>query len=365
MDNVLANHIFARFCLSFTNDEQSVLDVDLQIPANGITAIFGASGSGKTSLLRCIAGLTHAKDGQLVMGNEVWQNEQIFIPTHKRPLGYVFQELSLFSHLTAKGNLDYAIKRSKTKKTDDLYNQVIALMGIEPILNRYPAQLSGGERQRVAISRALLIRPQILLMDEPLASLDAARKQEILPYLEKLRANFNIPILYVSHSMEEVARLADHVILLEQGKAVVQGSISDVFSHIDLPLPVGSDANVIWQGKISQKDNEWGLSQLSFGSGNLWVADDSHKIGDDVRVRILAKDVSLALNNHEDTSILNRLKAEVYEIVPNDDKATVLVRLKIGNHYLIASLTKRSLHHLNLHIGQHLWAQIKSVALIH
>lgn len=360
--------IYTKFQLIFCDGgvKQTALDVDLHIPAKGITAIFGASGSGKTSLLRCIAGLTRAKDAKLIVGDTVWQDDKIFLPTHKRPLGYVFQESSLFNHLTAQGNLAYAAKRAGgSKKPDDLYTQVVELMGIAPILKRYPAQLSGGERQRVAIARALLIRPQILLMDEPLASLDAARKQEIMPYLEKLRTYFNIPILYVSHSMEEVARLADHVILLEQGKAVVQGRISEVFSHIDLPLPVGSDANVIWQGKITEKDNAWGLSRLVFGGENLWVADDNHEIGDDIRIRILAKDVSLSLTNHDDTSILNRLQAEIYEIIVDDEKATALVRLKIGENYLISSLTKRSLHHLNLQTRQQVWAQIKSVALIH
>lgn len=358
--------IHARFFLQHSDSSLSPfsLDVDLTIPGKGITVIFGQSGSGKTTFLRCVAGLEKAKLGHLSVNGEQWQNQSLFLPTHQRPLGYVFQESSLFAHLTGQGNLDYARKRSNVKNANVLYEQVVSLMGIEPILHRYPNQLSGGERQRIAIARALLIQPRLLLMDEPLASLDSARKQEILPYLEKLRTSFDIPILYVSHSMDEVARLADHVVLLQQGKVVAQGGINDVFSRIDLPLPIGNDASVVWQGHVVERDRQWNLARISCLGGDLWVHDVYDKIGQQVRVRILARDVSLTLACHDDSSILNRLPVEVADIEPEGNEAEALVQLHAGDGYMIARLTRRSIDHLGLTQGSKLWAQIKSVAIV-
>ena len=347
-----------------TNSSMFTLDVEVNIASKGITAIFGQSGSGKTTLLRCIAGLEQAESGHLTVNGDVWQSEKVFLPTHKRPLGYVFQESSLFAHLTGQGNLAYAIKRSDVASSKALYDQVITLMGIESILQRYPNQLSGGERQRIAIARALLIQPRLLLMDEPLASLDFARKQEILPYLEKLQSSFDIPILYVSHSMDEVARLADQVVLLQHGKVMAQGSTSEVFSRIDLPLPMGNDASVVWQGKVVERDKQWRLARVACAGGDLWVHDVNDEMGEYVRVRILARDVSLTLTYHEDSSILNRLLVKVAEIESDDNNAEALVQLRAGNDYLLAHLTRRSIDHLQLKQGSRLWAQIKSVAIV-
>lgn len=360
------SEIHARFLLQYSDSKLCPfsLDVDLTIPGRGVTAIFGQSGSGKTTFLRCIAGLEKAKLGHLSVNGEQWQNNFLFLPTHQRPLGYVFQESSLFAHLTAQGNLDYARKRSGVVNSKTLYEQVISLMGVEPILHRYPNQLSGGERQRIAIARALLIQPRLLLMDEPLASLDSARKQEILPYLEKLQTSFDIPILYVSHSMDEVARLADHVVLLQQGKVVAQGGINDVFSRIDLPLPIANDAGVVWQGHVVERDKKWNLARIACIGGDLWVHDVYDKIGQHVRVRILASDVSLTLACHEDSSILNRLSIEVADIESDENKAEALVQLRAGDGYMIARLTRRSIDHLKLERGTRLWAQIKSVAIV-
>lgn len=358
--------LHAQFQLQYPGAESSTftLDVNLALPGNGITAIFGQSGSGKTTLLRCVAGLERATRGQLVVKGETWHSDTLFLPTHQRSLGYVFQESSLFPHLTAQGNLSYAIKRSGIPNSTALYDQVIELMGIEPVLSRYPKQLSGGERQRVAIARALLIQPRLLLMDEPLASLDMARKQEILPYLERLRTAFAIPILYVSHSVDEVARLADHVVLLQQGRVVTQGKVSHVFSQINLPLPLGNDAGVVWQGEVVERNQKWHLARIACAGGDLWVRDAGDAVGKRIRVRILAKDVSLTLSCHEDSSILNRLAVTADEIATDSDPAMALVRLQSVNDHLIARLTYRSIDHLKLEQGHQLWAQIKSVAIV-
>jgi molybdate transport system ATP-binding protein len=355
--------LHARFHLQHPQS-RFALNVDLILPDSGVTAIFGESGSGKTTLLRCIAGLERAQQGHFVMKGETWQSDTIFLPTHKRSLGYVFQEPSLFPHLTAKGNLDYAIKRSGIPLPANLYDQVIDLMGIESVMANNSQQLSGGEKQRVAIARALLIQPTLLLMDEPLASLDNARKQKILPYLEKLRSTLKTPILYVSHSVEEVMRLADHIVLMQDGEVATQGQVEDVFSQLNSPLLVNNDTGVIWQGKIIEQDDKWHLSKVSCAGSDLWIRNNGDSLGKNVRVRILATDVSLTLTYHEDSSILNRLPVSVLEIVPDKDPAMALVRLQTEQNTLIARLTYRSVEHLALTEGKTLWAQIKSVALV-
>lgn len=382
------NHklIHTRFKLSNgakNAPEHVFLDVDTAIPASGITAIFGHSGSGKTSLLRCIAGLEKANNGRLIISfsdqESIWQDDGIFLPTHNRPIGYVFQEASLFPHLTAQKNLAYATKRA-IKRTDapndsEFYQRVIDVMGIESILDRYPSQLSGGECQRIAIARALLIQPRLLLMDEPLAALDHQRKQEILPYLERLHQSFDIPILYVSHSMDEVARLADHILVLDQGKVIAEGALTDVFSRIDLPQRLEEESGVILNGKIVEKDNEWQLMRIAFADSHIWIPDctepketaqpnDDETLEHAVRIRILAKDVSLSLSNHEDTSIINRILVRVVEIKSDKDKAMSLVRLRMGSEFLVAKMTKKSVYHLSLAQGMEVWAQVKSVALV-
>ncbi|WP_417357423.1 molybdenum ABC transporter ATP-binding protein [Gallaecimonas pentaromativorans] len=358
--------IEARFALGLTGKGESAfnLDVDLTLPGQGVSAIFGHSGSGKTTLLRCLAGLERAPVGRLKVNGDTWQDQGLFLKTHKRPLGYVFQESSLFPHLTAKGNLDYATKRSGKATPEALYQKVLAVMGIEPLLGRYPHQLSGGERQRVAIARALLIQPSLLLMDEPLAALDMARKQEILPYLEKLRTSFALPVVYVSHAMDEVARLADHVVVMQGGKVKAEGAVGEVFSRLDLPLPAGDDASVVWQGQLAERDSQWHLAKVACPGGALWVRDNGDALGGPVRLRVQARDVSLSLSRHSDSSILNLLAVEVEQMVPDKDDAMVLVRLKAQNDHLIARLTRRSASTLALQPGQSLWAQIKSVAIV-
>ena len=276
----------------------------------------------------------------------------------------MFQEASLFAHLNAEKNLRYAIKRADKKVTQEFYQRVIAVMGINDILERYPNQLSGGERQRIAIARALLIQPRLLLMDEPLAALDHQRKQEILPYLEKLQQSFDIPILYVSHSMDEVARLADHIVVLDQGKVIAEGKLTDVFSRIDLPQRLEDESGVILTGKVVEKDSQWNLMRIAFADHSIWIPDSGETLEQTVRTRILAKDVSLSLTQHEDTSIVNRLPVKVVAINADTDNAMALVRLKMGGEFLVAKMTQKSVYHLNLSQGTIVWAQVKSVALV-
>lgn len=340
------------------------LKVATELPSQGVTAIFGHSGSGKTTFLRCVAGLERAQTGYLEVQGQVWQGAKQFLPTHKRPLGYVFQEASLFEHLTALGNLKFAMKRAAEPTSSEAFEKIVSLMGIESILPRYPSQLSGGERQRVAIARALLIQPRILLMDEPLASLDNPRKQEILPYLAKLRTSLDIPILYVSHSVDEIAQLADHVMVLEGGQLVAQGALSDVFARTDLKALSGFDMGAVWQGKVIERQSQWHLAKVACGDANLWVRDAGDDIGGDLRLRILARDVSLSRSASDDSSIVNRLPVTIIEVTPDQDEAMVLLRLESAGQVLLARLTRRSLETMQLAVGQLLWAQIKSVAIM-
>lgn len=343
------------------------LDVDLDLPARGVTALFGHSGSGKTTLLRCVAGLERAPQGQLTVHGEVWQDDgksgRHWLPTHQRPLGYVFQEASLFPHLTVLGNLRYGLKRTSDVQRVSL-DQAITLLGIDPLLARKPDQLSGGERQRVGMARALALSPRLLLMDEPLAALDLKRKEEILPYLERLHAELDIPVLYVSHSPDEVARLADHIVVMEAGRAVAAGPLTDTLARLDLPIQLGEDVGVVLNAVVVERDLAWHLARVEFQGGSLWVRDGGHAVGHRVRVRILARDVSIALEKVDGISIQNCLSATVEDMAGDHHPALSLMRLKVGASPLLARLTQRSAAGLGLAPGKAVWVQIKAVALI-
>jgi molybdate transport system ATP-binding protein len=340
------------------------LDVALDLPGRGVTALFGHSGSGKTTLLRCIAGLEHAPDGFLEVNGEVWQDARVFQPTHRRPLGYVFQEASLFPHLSAGGNIEYGMKRAAECLDRAALDHVVGLLGIGHLLDRRPHPLSGGERQRVGIARALAVKPSLLLMDEPLAALDLARKEEILPYLEKLHGELDIPVLYVSHAPDEVARLADHLVVMEGGRAVAAGPLTDTLARLDLPIRLGEDAGVVLDAVVAARDAEWQLAQMEFAGGHAWVRDHGLPLGHRARVRILARDVSLALAPVTGTSILNTLPAVVVDSADDAHPALTLVKLAVGESPLLARLTRRSAHALDLAPGRPVYAQIKAVALI-
>ncbi|HEX2544984.1 MAG TPA: molybdenum ABC transporter ATP-binding protein [Ramlibacter sp.] len=340
------------------------LDVDLQLPATGITAVFGPSGSGKTTLLRAVAGLERADAARVVVAGDTWEDTQqgIHVPTHRRPLGYVFQEASLFDHLDVHGNLEFGRKRSggDARSLDDL----LELLGIRPLLHRRPHELSGGERQRVAIARALATRPRILLLDEPLAALDLARKREILPWLERLRDELRLPMLYVTHSGDEVARLADHLVLLEAGQARASGPLAETLSRVDLPAVPGDEAGALLHATIARRDPQWQLAQVDFGGGSLWIADAGRGVGERVRVRVLARDVSLALTPPERSSIQNVLPCTVRAIVPGAHPSQAVVQLACGESLLLARITARAVDELQLQAGSAAWAQVKSAALV-
>ena len=354
--------IVARFRLAWPG---FALDVDLTLPGRGVSALFGHSGSGKTTLLRCLAGLERAADGFLEVRGEVWQDDarRIFVPTHKRPLGYVFQEASLFAHLTVRRNLEFGMKRVPAADRRVALDDAIELLGIAPLLERMPQRLSGGERQRVAIARALATSPSLLLMDEPLAALDLKRKQEILPYLERLHDALEIPVVYVSHAPEEVARLADHVVLLADGRALAAGPIHDMMPRLDLPFAHDEDAFVVIDARVASHDDEYALTRLEFAGLPLWITGTDAALGAHVRARILARDVSLALSKRHDSSILNVLPARVVSLDESGPGRT-LARLDVAGTPLLARITRRSAAQLGIVPGCDVYAQVKGVALL-
>jgi molybdate transport system ATP-binding protein len=353
--------IAARFRLPYADFS---LDVDLVLPGQGVTALFGPSGCGKTSLLRCIAGLVHAPLGRLVVGGEVWQDESSFMPTHRRKLGYVFQDPALFAHLSVRGNLQFGSSRVPAHERRVDFDHAIELLGIAPLLERKPAGLSGGERQRVAIARALLTSPRLLLMDEPLAALDSARKNEFMPYLERLHRELDMPVVYVSHAPDEVARLADHLVALQAGRVVVAGPLAETLARIDLPIRLGEDAGVVLDASVQERDLPWGLARVGFAGGSLWVRDAGHGVGQPVRVRILARDVSIALDKVVGTSIQNCMPATIDQIADDGHPALALARVMVGPSPIVARLTRRSVAGLGLVPGMPVWVQVKAVALV-
>ncbi len=343
------------------------LDVDLSLPARGVSALFGASGCGKTTVLRALAGLERAA-GRVALDEEVWQDDEqgIFVPTHRRALGYVIQESALFPHLDVRRNLDYGRRRIAAHQHRIELDQVIALLGIGALMERRPDTLSGGERQRVAIARALATSPRLLLLDEPLAALDAARKAEVLPYLDRLHEELGIPIVYVSHAIEEVVRLAHHLVLLDAGRVVAAGTVAETMARLDLPTARGEEAGVVLDAVVAEQDAVWKLARLNVGSGDfsVWARDHGLPVGRAVRVRLLARDVSITRAPQTGTSIGNQLRGTVEQIADDEHPSLALVRVRVGASPVVARLTRRSAHALELQPGMPVWAQVKTVALM-
>ncbi|MBA1200557.1 molybdenum ABC transporter ATP-binding protein [Pseudomonas capeferrum] len=356
-----------RARLKLTRDAFT-LDVDLHLPGRGISALFGHSGSGKTSCLRCLAGLERASQAFVEVDGVVWEDSAsgYFLPPHLRPVGYVFQEASLFPHLSVRGNLEFGWRRVAPRERKVDVEQACQLLGIGHLLERRPATLSGGEAQRVGIARALLSSPRLLLMDEPLAALDSSRKREILPYLERLHDELDVPVIYVSHALDEVARLADHLVLLEEGKAMASGPIGDTLARLDLSLAQGEDAGVVLECAVRGYDAHYQLLDLQLPGGGplLRIAHPTRPPGSTLRVKVQARDVSLSLTQDCASSILNRLPVRVKACRAAHNPAHVLISLEVSGNPLLARITRYSADQLGLQPGQALWAQIKSVALL-
>jgi len=345
-----------------------VLDINTSFPAKGITAIFGPSGCGKTTLLRCIAGLEKESNTTLRFHNKAWDSDKRSLPTYKRNIGYVFQSNQLFPHLNVIQNLRYAIKRSKRshKRTSEYpgIDELISLFSISSLLDRKVQSLSGGESQRVAICRALASHPELLLLDEPLAALDDARKLEILPYLEKLNEELALPILYVSHSTREISRLADHLLIMEAGKVVRAGNASALLND-NILLALDSDpAATIIDAVVTQRDPQWQLIGATFGGGKLWLNDNGERIGAKVRLRIQSRDVSIMTTEPENTSIQNRIKVQIAAIQAAEHPAQRLITLAAGDTILRAHITQRAVESLKIQAGLTVWATIKAAAII-
>ena len=343
------------------------LDLSLALPARGVSALFGPSGCGKTTVLRALAGLERAS-GRVALGGTVWQDDASgsFVATHRRALGYVIQDAALFPHLDVRGNLAYGEKRVAPGAHRISLPQVLALLGIEGLMSRAVGTLSGGERQRVAIARALATQPELLLLDEPLSALDAPRKAEILPFLEQLTHELAIPIVYVSHAMDEVTRLADHLVLLDAGRVRAAGPLAELLARPDLPLArlpgAPDEAGVVLETRVAGHDPAYGLLQLTFDGGTLWLAGAARPLGERLRVRVLARDVSVTRQPPMATSILNLLPVRLDRVQTDGD--TALLRLLAGGRTaLLARITRRSVDALALAPGDALVAQIKGVAL--
>ena len=329
----------------------------------GVTALFGRSGAGKTTIINAVAGLLRPNQGRITNGDQALLDttQGVNLPPQRRRVGYVFQDARLFPHLNVRQNLLYG--RWFAPKAEGVpFDRVVELLDIGPLLGRRPGTLSGGERQRVAIGRALLANPRILLMDEPLAALDEARKAEILPYIEHLRDATDIPILYVSHSVSEIARLASAVVLLDAGQVLRTGSVGEVFSDPNLAVFVGlRDAGSVIEARVAAQDDDW-LTQLLTSAGPIWLPRINAAIGAKVRVRIAAQDVIVALTRPNGLSALNILPATVAALRVGDGPGA-LVQLRVGEDLLLARITRRSASTLGLAVGSPVFAVLKSVAV--
>ena len=343
-------------------DERICLD----LPLNGVTALYGPSGSGKTSILRAVAGLDKHKCTRINYAEEIWQDEQIFVPTHARGLAYVFQQPVLFSHLTVEQNIQFAVKRSNFSAAENQLSKdtICQRLNISHLLDRLPFTLSGGESQRVAIARALCSYPRLLLMDEPLSALDTGNKAEIIPLLEQVCADVGVPVLYVSHALNEVARLSDNLVLLEQGRVLESGLTRELLVELKLPFSQQSDAISVIDAWVVEHEAEFGVTLVRTKLGDLNLLQADHlQVGESIRIQVAARDVSITRDDSNATSILNRLRLEIVDI-GESDQAQATVKLEANKVALLSKITKKSLAALELSIGEIVIVQIKSCALL-
>jgi molybdate transport system ATP-binding protein len=339
------------------------LEVDIRAPSTGVLALFGRSGSGKTTLVQVIAGLIKPDESRVVIDDTVLEDTRVrhFVPPEQRRIGYVFQDARLFPHLSVAGNLQFGMRRSRATADASLWDQVIALLGLQTLLHRRVQQLSGGERQRVAIGRALLTQPRLLIMDEPLAAIDVARRNEVLPYLERLRDEFALPIIYVSHDFDEVMRLADHVVLLDEGRVAAQGDVGSMSLEPRLRQIVGADAvGAVLNGEVESVSSS-GLATVRVGRARVSVNKPQAQAGMHVRVQLLARDLILAIEPPRGLSVRNVIEGRVLDL-SHDDHETDLVRVDIGDAAVMARVTRAASEELHLAPGLPIWILVKAVS---
>jgi molybdate transport system ATP-binding protein len=345
--------------------EDFELDVTIRVDAPGVVALFGRSGCGKTTLTNIVAGLLRATSASIEIDGEVLEDTATgrYVPAEHRGIGYVFQDARLFPHLNVEGNLRYGLQRARGRAVRTKFDTVVQLLGLESLLQRRPHQLSGGERQRVALGRAWLSQPRLLLLDEPFAALDAARREEVLPYLERLRDELSIPMIYVSHQFDEVLRLATHMVLMERGHALAQGRVEEMSLHPELRAIVGPEAiGAVLLGEVETADEHSGLAAIRIGANVLNVNLRGMRPGDAVRVQLLARDVILATFRPEGLSVRNMLAGAVAQVV-EDDEDTDLVFVDIGGASVVARVTRAASCALSLRTGVPVWVLVKSVSI--
>ena len=358
------SRLTGRFSISYPDFQ---FQMELDTHAQGILAVLGPSGSGKTTLLRCLAGLERAPSGFMQLGGFTWQDESrgVFVPLHQRSVGYVFQEARLFPHLTVKANLEYGLRRQALDRRKLALDDIVPMLGLDALLERRPRKLSGGEQQRVAIGRALLRNPVLLLLDEPLSSIDSQRKAEVLPFIRRLSHELHVPVIYVSHSLPEVLQIATSVAMVRSGKLIACGELEDVFSRLDLRGSFADqEIGAILDTTIVGHDEEFGLTRVEFLGHALLVPKQNLPLGTMLRVHILSRDVSLVAGvSNISSSVLNVLEGTVMEIgQAKQDQYAVDVKVDVGRP-LLARITKKSLSHLALKPGQRVYAHVKAVAL--
>jgi len=339
------------------------LDIQFEVEGGGITALFGRSGAGKTSTVNVIAGLRRPDSGRVALDGDVLFDSTagIDVAPERRRIGYVFQEGRLFPHMTAAGNLAYGMRRIQAPDRSVSFDHVVDLLGLRGLLYRRPADLSGGEKQRVAVGRALLMSPRVLLMDEPLASLDAPRKGEILPFIERLREDLSIPVVYVSHVIEEIVRLADRMVLMSDGRVAAQGPVEEVMSRIDLqPLTGRYEAGAVVTALVSGYDRDYDLTHLTFAGGVMQIPGIEVPVGERLRIRIRARDVALSVTEPTGLSIRNVFAGTVTDVSVDGAFADLVV--DVGTP-IWARITARSLDELKLAPGARVFALVKSVAI--
>lgn len=339
------------------------LDVDCRIAPRTMTGVYGPSGAGKSTLLRCLAGLEPACAGKIRFGAEEWQDTArgVFLPAHRRGVGVMFQDSRLFSHLDVRGNLEYGYRRTRERRLR--FDDVVQWLDLAALLPRAPHTLSGGERQRVALGRALLAQPRALLLDEPLAALDQRRKHELLPYLARVRAELALPMLYVSHHVDELLE-CDDLLVLERGRVVAAGPLTEMLARLDLALAREDDAGALLVATVAHHDDDHHLTHLAIGAQTLFVVRQSAAIGERLRLRVRARDIAIGLEPPRRSSLLNIIAAHIDELTPAAQNGQVMVRLHAEGQTLLARITRKSAEALAIRTGMPAYALIKSVALM-